>query len=659
MMSSPIGRVSLAAALVVLLALHPVRAATPKPSAAASQAPSAAPTPTPSLTRRERVISFLDRVITWYHNLNTEVSLVEQPAEMLYVSDDRNLADSLLRVAFQYARAEAALLKKSAPAVIAATNAPPGATPQGTPGLDELAAQAKATIQSDQDTLAQTRAALERAKGAERAKLANRLVALQADLQWQQARAGYISSMQAFEHGGPSAALGQSDLDERIDELQRAVSAAQVKLQPATFNPPPESTGVISLAQHLLEDQRRLQLLDARLAATKALAEQSKTLAAPLHQQLLELDQQAAQLSHQPLGSDPASLDRRSRDFAALIEQRKLLAEVLLPLGELVVAINRYATNLDQWHASVVRHISQGLHALVARLAALLFVIALIVALSLVWRHLTMRYVEDNYRRRQLLKIRDITVVCLVGLVLIFNFTTELAALATILGFAAAGIAVALQDVILSLAGYFRLSGRYGMKRGDRVELLGVRGEVLDIGMTKLTLIELGSESSNSSTTGRLVVIPNSAIFRDKFVNHPPDTRLIWNELSFTVSPECDYRMIEKMLLEVVDEVFARYRDKTRRQLLAMERTLNTSVEAPKPLSHLRLRPDGLEITLRYPVEASYEAQVTDEISRRLLDALARQPHLRFVPSAAANIQLSGAAAPGDSAPTAQTQAKA
>jgi len=657
MMASALGRARLSAtaALAVFLTLTPVFAATPRPVASASRPPTA--TPTPTLTRRERVISFLDRVITWYHNLNTEVALAEQPTEMLYVNDDRNLADSLLQVAFQYARAEAELLKKSAPAANPGKLAVPA--PQSTPGLEALAAQAQTTIASDQAALERTRAAMARATGPNRAKLASRLVALQADLQWQQARVGYIGAMQAFERGGPSAALGQSDLDERIDELQRAVSAAQSKLPAPTFNPPPEPTGVIGLAQHMLEDQRRLQLLDGRLAATRALAAQSQALAAPLHQQLMDLDQRAVTLSHQPLGTDPASLEQRSRDFASLIEQRKLIAQVLLPLGELGVAIDRYGINLEQWHAAVVRHISQNLHALIARLAGLLFLIALIVALSLIWRHLTMRYVSDGYRRRQLLKIRDVTVLCLIALVLIFNFTTELAALATILGFAAAGIAVALQDVILSVAGYFRLSGRYGMKRGDRVELLGVRGEVLEIGLTKLTLIELGSESSNSSPTGRLVVIPNSSIFHDKFVNHPPDTRLIWNELNFTVAPECDYRVIEKLLLEVVDEVFARYRDRARRQLLAMERTLDTSVEAPKPQSRLRLRADGLEITLRYPVEASYEAQVTDEISRRLLDALARQPNLRFVPSAPPNIQVSAASAESDSELGTQPQAKA
>src|SRR5208337_1142499 len=105
---------------------------------------------------------------------------------------------------------------------------------------------------------------------------------------------------------------------------------------------------------------------------------------------------------------------------------------------------------------------------LLLHLAGLLLVVGLIVTLSIVWRIAAERYVEDVNRRRQIMKVRDVIVVILI---LVFNFTTELGALATVLGFAAAGIAVALQDVILSIAGYFRLTGRFGIKHGDRVEV--------------------------------------------------------------------------------------------------------------------------------------------------------------------------------------------
>jgi hypothetical protein len=77
-----------------------------------------------------------------------------------------------------------------------------------------------------------------------------------------------------------------------------------------------------------------------------------------------------------------------------------------------------------------------------------------------------------------------------------------------------------------------------------------------------------------------------------------------------------------------------------------MERNLNTTIDLGRPQSRVRLGPDGLQITLRFPVDVRYEAQVLDEISRRLLDYIGREPHLRFVPTGTPNIQAS-AAAPG------------
>ena len=79
-------------------------------------------------------------------------------------------------------------------------------------------------------------------------------------------------------------------------------------------------------------------------------------------------------------------------------------------------------------------------------------------------------------------------------------------------------------------------------------------------------------------------------------------------------------------MLEVVEAVFAHYRDSAQSQLLAMQRNLNVRVDSIRPQSRVRLGARGLEITLRYPVDARNEVQVADEISRRLLDLLAHEP---------------------------------
>ena len=81
------------------------------------------------------------------------------------------------------------------------------------------------------------------------------------------------------------------------------------------------------------------------------------------------------------------------------------------------------------------------------------------------------------------------------------------------MGLAAAGIALALQNVILSVAGYFYLSGRFGIRGGDRVQISGINGDVLEVGLFKLTMMEL-TEDNARQPTGRVVVFPNSVVFQ-------------------------------------------------------------------------------------------------------------------------------------------------
>jgi len=153
-------------------------------------------------------------------------------------------------------------------------------------------------------------------------------------------------------------------------------------------------------------------------------------------------------------------------------------------------------------------------------------VIALVAILvgGMLWRVAAVRYVHDTYRLRLLLMARNVVVLTAMALVLVFHFASELTALVTGLGFAAAGIAFALQNVILALAGYFSMVAPNGIRVGDRVSLQGpfgyVRGEVLDIGLVRIRLRELDGEPLRP--TGRIVVFPNSVVFTGSFFKHPP-----------------------------------------------------------------------------------------------------------------------------------------
>jgi small-conductance mechanosensitive channel len=227
----------------------------------------------------------------------------------------------------------------------------------------------------------------------------------------------------------------------------------------------------------------------------------------------------------------------------------------------------------------------------------------------------------------------------LIVFVLIVNFATELGSIATIMGFAAAGIALALQNVILSVAGYFFLIGKFGIRVGDRVQIATTIGDVISIGLVKLTLMELSPQ--DRQPTGRIVVYSNAVVFQPNgnFFKQAPGMSFVWNEIRLTLAPDCDYRLAEKRVVDAIDEVFARYRDRVQRDVRYLEADLHVLLETPRPQSRLQLTSAGLDMIVRYPADVRTATQIADEVSRRVLDAIRREPGLKLVAPGPANIQ--------------------
>jgi len=318
-----------------------------------------------------------------------------------------------------------------------------------------------------------------------------------------------------------------------------------------------------------------------------------------------------------------------------------MVVAALLPLSQVKVLLGLYDANLERWNKAVERRRTEALSALAVRLIVLGSLIGLIMIGALVWRRLTFRYVQDARQRHRLLQVRTLTVILLMMIVLLFNFSNEIGALATVMGLATAGVAFALQNVILSVAGYFFLSGRYGIKVGDRIQIAGVYGTVVDIGLVKLTLMELSGEGNYRQPTGRVVVFANSIVFQSNgnLFKQAPGFNFSWNELSLTLAPDCDFALAEKLLSDAVNEVCSRYRDHLHREYLETARQLNVWFEPPEPRSRLLLESSGIVVTIRYPVETRRALDINDEISRRVLEVINHEPRLRMVSAGTPTIQ--------------------
>lgn len=603
-----------------------------------------------SLTNPQTVISYLSDVISWYRHLGIEAQLVVEPNETLFFADDRQVANEILSLAFEYARAQASFIAKTTGQATTRTAPQPGsvavgaaagpAKPAGAAGdtrqrLDQLQAVA-APLQA---RLKDLQARLANSPARQRAAISAEISTARSELDLVNARIDALNAVVQFETG---SAAPEQDLGGEIDQLEHSISDAERNAKPASgVRSAVEPSGILSLISDLIALERRMDALERTGELTRALAARVSQVRDPILKRINALDARGYQLAAATGAADVATLRDRKEAFEALLAEHKIASASALPLSKQIVLLGIYTNNLERWRAAINERWATEFRGLVVRLIGLAAAFGLIFLGGLAWRWLTNRYVQDIRRRGQVLAARRSVLGLIILIVLLINFSDEIGSAATVLGFAAAGVAVALQNVILSIAGYFFLIGRFGIKAGDRVQIGGVTGDVIDIGLVKLSMMELGGSGTHRQPTGRVVVFSNAIVFQPSgnFFKQAPGTSFVWNEVRLTLAPDCDYRLAEKRLLDAVDEVFARYRDRVTGEFRHLERDLNVMLETPKPQSRLHLSQSGLEIVVRYPAETRTAPQISDEVSRRVLDAINREPSLRLATQGIANIQ--------------------
>jgi small-conductance mechanosensitive channel len=402
----------------------------------------------------------------------------------------------------------------------------------------------------------------------------------------------------------------------------------------------PASTGLLPIASELIGLQRKLRQLKGAEAATSKLSSEVGTHRAPLLQDLRTTLQRGDQLAEAADTADSAALPQRARDIDELTAHFRKVSAALVPLGKMGIVLDSHRANLDEWRNAVDSSYDTVLRTFLLHLGLLVIAIVAILGASDFWRRATFKYFRDVRRRQQSLVVRRIVVAVALLLVITFSLVTEFGSIATFAGFITAGLAVALQNVILSVAAYFFLVGRYGIRVGDRVQIGGVTGDVMDVGLVRMHLMEV---EGDGLPTGRVTVFSNSVLFQPSanFFKQMPGSNFAWHHVAMTLSPQTDYRYAEKRLLDAVSQVYAEYQGRIVREHEEISENLARAMHHPVPQSTLRLTDGGLEMTIRYPVLLETASATDDKVTRALLDALEREPRLRLVGSPSATIQPS------------------
>lgn len=594
-------------------------------------------TPASPTSGSEEIIPFLNQNIVWHRELAAQQQLASEPSDVLFLNDNRQLADQAVRLAFEFARARAQALSAPASATSSAASSPGGQYQR----LAEAAAKADQNVKDSKKQIEALQKQLATATGSKRRTLAAALDETQSELELFQARREVLRSLLQFATGSS----GAGNLSAQVEELSHAVpsvakeaGAESNKAAPVAALPierKQQPSGILALTTDLFSLRGKLQALDDNIRLTDQLQQSLKTLRAPLLAKVRELSQQGDQLAAAPDSQDPKALAQQSKDLDALTQQYKQLSASVVPLGKENILLDVYRRSTGNWRRAVDGEYRAELKALAVRLAGLALVLGVVIGVSELWKRGTFRYVTDPRRRYQFLLLRRVVLWIVVTIIVVAAFASELTGIGTFAGLLTAGIALSLQNVILSAVGYFLLIGKYGVRAGDRVQIAGVTGDVVDVGLLRLHLMEL-TNGPSPRPTGRVAAFSNALVFQAGagLFKQIPGTSFLWHEITMTLGAESDYHEAEQRMLGAVNKVFEDYREKMELQRRSMERSLSSvSTAVFKPESNLRLTPTGVEVVIRYPVELGNAAEIDDRVTRELLLALDREPKLRLLGS--------------------------
>jgi small-conductance mechanosensitive channel len=214
------------------------------------------------------------------------------------------------------------------------------------------------------------------------------------------------------------------------------------------------------------------------------------------------------------------------------------------------------------------------------------------------------RRLSDSKTRYGFRKAVSLILIILSMVVLLRIWIPNPQALLVAYGVVAAGLAVALQDLVKNLAGSLSIFLGGIFKVGNRIEINGVTGDVIDIGLFNTTLLEIKNWIDADQATGRIVSVPNGAVLNQPIKNYTKQHQYLWDELTVVVTTESDWSEAMRILGSVGMEHTEEFIEKADRSLSNLERYYYVEGHVLEPNVYVKPAPDGYALTLRYVVDA-------------------------------------------------------
>ncbi len=269
------------------------------------------------------------------------------------------------------------------------------------------------------------------------------------------------------------------------------------------------------------------------------------------------------------------------------------------------------------------------------RLFNIAIVILVIILLSFLMKYIAKKTISDNERYYMANKIINFSNFTLIILVLLFSFLENVTYVVTVLGFASAGIAIAMKDLFMSILGWLVIVFGGSFHVGDRVKAVknGVEyvGDIVDISLLKMTLLEDITLTTymHNRRAGRVIFIPNNYIFTELLANYTHGKiKTVWDGVDVTVTFDSNHKKAAHKIKEIVKKYSKGYTDISRKQLNKLRSQYSLKNINVDPRIYTFVEPNGIRISCWYMTNSYATLTLRSNIFANIIDMINEEPDI-------------------------------
>jgi small-conductance mechanosensitive channel len=484
-------------------------------AAMAGRLPADTPPSTYQLPSDSEVIGYLLQSVNWDRHVYTERQVANEPADLMFLDDSQAIERQIVKLSFEFAKADATLEARTASSHgRPASSDPP---PADLAHFIELKNRNDQLSQQAIEEIKNLDKRGSRAKGADRRKLKAAEEAAQTRLQLLDAVGQGINDLVEFVQRPAEGEAHSGHLDSTIDHLAQStpevtapsVSSATLPLEEANSRTAGRDSGILGLVSNVSAMKHKLYVVDEKIRLTDNLTLSANNLRIPLAGFITHLIQSVAVSNSQT--SDLLSLREQKSHLDALTLDLRKLSPAIVALDKQKVLLAEYKSQVVPWRTEVAGQYKQAWKQLIIRLIVVSAIVALTFVIGQLSHRFALRHVHDPNRRRFISTSHQFLTLFAIAVVIVFVLASDLRSVATYFGLLSAGLLLALENVILATLGSLLLVGKRGIRIGDRVQVSGVTGDVIDMGLLQFQLREFDVEKGGY--TGHVATFSNSLVF--------------------------------------------------------------------------------------------------------------------------------------------------